>query len=254
MRTGKCVLAACAAILLAGAMSRAGAVCGDGVRDGSEQCDGADLGGQTCADVTSGFVHGGTLACNADCTFNTDGCRQAFIQSLVPARGGAVKNRCQLEWTVVGAHAAGAKLSCSDGDGGCDQDRSFDGTCTMELQLCLNVPDPKVPGCAFMTDGSGKVFDFAVLQPQALPDVVQAVLGAATGLARGANVSASQGASDVSFSPPVTSFACGQATVKVPLRGTTGHARPGKVKLRARSSDNSGKIKAIGQLTLICMP
>ena len=80
MRTGKCVLAACAAILLAGAMSRAGAVCGDGVRDGTEQCDGTDLGGETCADVTSGFVHGGTLACNPDCTFNTDGCRQAFIQ------------------------------------------------------------------------------------------------------------------------------------------------------------------------------
>lgn len=46
--------------------------CGDGVinRPG-EVCDGADLGGQTCAD--SGFL-GGTLSCNADCTLNASSC------------------------------------------------------------------------------------------------------------------------------------------------------------------------------------
>lgn len=252
MRTAKCVLAI-AALLVAGAAARVEAVCGDGHRDGTEQCDGADLGGASCLSVTGGFVRGGTLTCNADCTFNTDGCRQAFISSLVPARGGVVKNRCQLEWAVVGAQATGARLSCSDGDGGCDEDHSFDNTCTMRLQLCLNVPDPKVPGCAFMTD-PGKVFRLDVLGPQSLPDVVQDVMNAATDLARGANVAGTQGASDVGFTPPVTSFACGQSTVKVPLRGTTGHAKPGVVKLRARSSDNSGKIRAIGQLKLVCMP
>ena len=46
-------------------------VCGDGKRNGSEQCDGADLAGATCK--TKGFI-GGTLTCHGNCTFNTSGC------------------------------------------------------------------------------------------------------------------------------------------------------------------------------------
>jgi hypothetical protein len=46
-------------------------VCGNNIREGSEQCDGSDLGGQTC---TSLGYSGGTLSCNPDCTFNTSGC------------------------------------------------------------------------------------------------------------------------------------------------------------------------------------
>jgi hypothetical protein len=46
-------------------------VCGNNIREGSEQCDGKDLGGQTC---TSLGYSGGTLSCNPDCTFNTSGC------------------------------------------------------------------------------------------------------------------------------------------------------------------------------------
>ncbi|HEX9943028.1 MAG TPA: S8 family serine peptidase [Thermoanaerobaculia bacterium] len=46
-------------------------VCGNGLREGSEQCDGFDLGGQTCQ--SQGFS-GGTLSCNGDCTFNISGC------------------------------------------------------------------------------------------------------------------------------------------------------------------------------------
>jgi hypothetical protein len=46
--------------------------CGDGVRNGGEACDGADLAGQTCNGL--GFNGGGALACNADCTHNTGGC------------------------------------------------------------------------------------------------------------------------------------------------------------------------------------
>ncbi|HKU42400.1 MAG TPA: CAP domain-containing protein [Polyangiales bacterium] len=45
--------------------------CGDGVRSGSEQCDGSDLGGNTCTGV--GF-NGGALSCAADCTLNTAQC------------------------------------------------------------------------------------------------------------------------------------------------------------------------------------
>src|SRR5947207_11767185 len=113
-------------LLLVVAPPRARAVCGDGVRDGDEACDGTDLGGESCLTVT-GFVHGGTLACKPDCTLDTTDCRRAFIESLVPARGGAVRNRCQLEWTGVGTSAAGqpAKRACTDGDGECDEDHDF---------------------------------------------------------------------------------------------------------------------------------
>lgn len=43
-----------------------GAVCGDGVAEDNEVCDGADLAGATC-EALDGFV-GGTLACAADCS------------------------------------------------------------------------------------------------------------------------------------------------------------------------------------------
>lgn len=47
--------------------------CGDGVRDGSERCDGADLRGTTCESLRLGT---GTLACATDCTFDTSGCEE----------------------------------------------------------------------------------------------------------------------------------------------------------------------------------
>lgn len=48
-----------------------GAVCGDGVKEGDEACDAADLADQTCA--TLGFP-GGTLACAPNCAFDVAGC------------------------------------------------------------------------------------------------------------------------------------------------------------------------------------
>ena len=47
-------------------------VCGDGTRNGVEACEGADLGGNTCADI-SGFT-GGTLDCTTSCEFDTSAC------------------------------------------------------------------------------------------------------------------------------------------------------------------------------------
>ncbi|MFH2005476.1 MAG: hypothetical protein ABI333_02705 [bacterium] len=59
--------------------------CGDGVVNTAvEQCDGADLQGQTC--VSQGFA-GGTLACTSGCAFNTGGCSTTV--SCSPT-GGAV--------------------------------------------------------------------------------------------------------------------------------------------------------------------
>ncbi|HEV8323897.1 MAG TPA: integrin alpha, partial [Myxococcota bacterium] len=47
--------------------------CGDGARAPAEDCDGADLGGQTCVSVAV-VLTGGTLACGPDCRFDTSGC------------------------------------------------------------------------------------------------------------------------------------------------------------------------------------
>jgi hypothetical protein len=53
-------------------------MCGNGVAEGNEQCDGGDLKGKKCSD----YDHiGGTLLCNANCTINTSSCG--------PACGGA---------------------------------------------------------------------------------------------------------------------------------------------------------------------
>jgi hypothetical protein len=56
-------------------------VCGNGVADGDEQCDGSDLDGQTCQGL--GYTLGGTLACDAGCGFNTSGCATEHL----PATG-----------------------------------------------------------------------------------------------------------------------------------------------------------------------
>ena len=47
-------------------------VCGNGVIEGAEACDGSALDGQSCTSL--GFVSG-TLACSANCTFNTSACQ-----------------------------------------------------------------------------------------------------------------------------------------------------------------------------------
>ena len=62
--------------LLTGCFGGPPAVCGDGVKGGSEQCDGTDSGGSTCQSL--GYS-GGTLSCNANCTYNTSQCTTACL-------------------------------------------------------------------------------------------------------------------------------------------------------------------------------
>lgn len=47
-------------------------LCGNGVINSGEQCDGTNLNGYTCS--TLGGYTGGTLSCNSNCTFNTTQC------------------------------------------------------------------------------------------------------------------------------------------------------------------------------------
>jgi hypothetical protein len=50
-------------------------VCGNGIRESGEACDGSALGGQTCQGLGFG---GGTLSCTANCTYNTSACTPAM--------------------------------------------------------------------------------------------------------------------------------------------------------------------------------
>ena len=76
------ILAGCIVLVGVGAVGcngfgggSSGARCGDGEREGTEVCDGSDLGGSRCED--EGFVQG-TLACLSDCSgFDTSGCAPA---------------------------------------------------------------------------------------------------------------------------------------------------------------------------------
>ena len=55
--------------------------CGNGNLDGGEACDGANLGGQSCA--SQGF-DGGSLSCTGACTLNTSGCYACGDGSIDP--------------------------------------------------------------------------------------------------------------------------------------------------------------------------
>ena len=60
-------------------------VCGNMVKEAGEECDGADLGGETCA--SQGFTRG-TLTCTDSCTFDTSDC--------VTCQGGATSGTWNL--------------------------------------------------------------------------------------------------------------------------------------------------------------
>lgn len=47
--------------------------CGDGKKGAGEQCDSADLGGQSCA-TAMGSEYGGKLGCKSNCQFDFNGC------------------------------------------------------------------------------------------------------------------------------------------------------------------------------------
>ncbi|MFH0970882.1 MAG: class III signal peptide-containing protein [Candidatus Diapherotrites archaeon] len=61
--------------------------CGNNVQEGTEDCDGSDLGGNDCTTI-SGSYTGGTLSCNVtSCTFDTSSCTTGGGSDTTPPSG-----------------------------------------------------------------------------------------------------------------------------------------------------------------------
>jgi hypothetical protein len=56
-------------------------ICGNGIIEGGEDCEGEDLGGATCESLGYGP---GTLSCDIACTFDTSGCSPAPTSTPTP--------------------------------------------------------------------------------------------------------------------------------------------------------------------------
>lgn len=88
-------------------LSGGGAVCGNNLAEAGESCDGTDLAGATC--VSRGFAQGGTLACNANCTFNTVNCCGDNVKGSLETCDGTDLN----SQTCVSQGFSGGVLACS---------------------------------------------------------------------------------------------------------------------------------------------
>lgn len=148
--------------------------CGDGFRDPGEDCDGAELDGQSCQSL--GYYRlVGTLRCAPDCTFDTSECGGRCGDGVVDAAEGETCDgtalngaTCQsLGFVEGGELACGADCrhdwsaclaTCGNGyregdescdDGGLQPDDGCDAACAVEAGWTCDAASPSVcvPGC-----------------------------------------------------------------------------------------------------------
>jgi len=98
-----------------GGAGPAPAVCGDGLVQAGEACDGAALDGQSCVTLGLGFA-GGTLACGPGCTFVTTGCTRPAVCGDGVAQPGEACDDADLAGQTcasLGLGFVGGTLTCS---------------------------------------------------------------------------------------------------------------------------------------------
>jgi cysteine-rich repeat protein len=111
-------------------MIDAATVCGNGRIEGTEECEGMDLDGETC--ITQGYL-GGTLVCATDCTFDKSACTDDL---------------CGNGMVDVGEDCDGANL----GGGSCTSEGFVGGelrctsTCTYDTSVCSNCGNGRTDG------------------------------------------------------------------------------------------------------------
>lgn len=100
--------------------------CGDQKKSATEDCDGGDFGGATCATVL-GPGHGGTLGCGSDCKIQTGNC------VVVAACGDGKKNQASEQ--CDGADHGGASCASIVGQGSTGT-LTCNANCTLNPSAC----------------------------------------------------------------------------------------------------------------------
>jgi hypothetical protein len=97
----------------------AGAKCGNGKIEGTEQCDTKDFGSATCSSATSAKSPTGSLACSATCQLVTTGCTSAVGTGGITGAGGVLSTGGTTSKSKDGgADAADAESGGTTGSGG----------------------------------------------------------------------------------------------------------------------------------------
>jgi hypothetical protein len=140
------------------------AVCGDGILDSNEECDGATFNGQTCVD--QGFINGGTLLCNVDCLVDTSNCIPDFCGNGVfdETLGEECDGVLYGSQTCVSRGFSGGFLDCSsschiddsDCTDGCTPDSVYaDSLPTCDTGEVCRFTSEDTAGCSESTGASG---------------------------------------------------------------------------------------------------
>jgi hypothetical protein len=103
--------------------SPSGQVCGNGVLESGETCDGTDFGPKSCTDLT-GHTHG-QLSCTADCQIDTSQCHTCG--------DGIVEGGEQCDRENLAGETCGSLGGSGDGQLSCHPDCTFDLTNCQEI-------------------------------------------------------------------------------------------------------------------------
>jgi len=125
------------------------AKCGDGSRQPSEQCDGLDLSGATCASI--GF-DGGTLSCDASCNLDRTGCKSTPLGgSGASGSGGAASTAGSGGTGGSGGRAGSEPAGSGTGTGGMDRprDAGAGGGAGLNPGAAANTPSEHAPAEAW---------------------------------------------------------------------------------------------------------
>ena len=113
-------------------------LCGDGVKNGSEQCDMTDLGTATCRTVLGSLVACGTLKCNANCTLDSSACTLACGQGGSgpgPSCGDGLIN--QPSEQCDGMDLGGATCASATGNPNSMGTITCFANCTLDTGMCM---------------------------------------------------------------------------------------------------------------------
>ncbi len=231
--------------------------CGDGVADAGEACDdgtaspcdGCDAACQPVAGLACGdgiLVAGCSDQCDDGNAVAGDGCAPTCTLERVPG-GGAPTTDCLAEWIVAnpsnvplvdGRGRMRRTQRCVDDDPACDFDAGTSGACTFHVEVCAQNGD--VAGCAPAALTSWQLAKPSPQQAAHHPELATVRAAFASVPAAVVGVTGAD-----SCSAPVD--------VVVPLRGTAGAYRTGRVALVATATAAGGRRDRDG-LTLVCVP